>query len=466
MSSWFEPLRIGRGPARLEVTTVPPASPGAAPRLAAASGSVLNPTLRIRTGQQLDFDVTNRLAEETTIHWHGLVVDWNDDGHPRHPIPPGGSRRYSFPMINRGGLYWYHPHPHGHTAEQVYRGVAGMLVVEDHDDDALRASLGLGDGPAEIVAVIRDERGYDPQPLSYVPTPAQRVMGYQGDTLTVNGEAGMRRVVSPGWVRLRLLNGSNARTLLLGFASDGGGPPPVFLVGTDGGLLERPVPLGRIFLGSAERVDVAVDASAFAGAAIRLRSHPFDPMHQEGGGHGHHAPEDSGAVDLLSLAVTAGPPRPGSLPARLSTLPPAAGDAPVREWVLSFDPEAARWLISGRTYDPDDPIRIPPRPEVWHILNTYGSMPHPMHLHGSAFRVLGRTGSPPQVSGLAVDDRGRVATDFGAKDTVLAWPGERLRIAVDFRHPFPGEQRLLYHCHILEHEDNGMMADLLITGTP
>jgi suppressor of ftsI/bilirubin oxidase len=461
--TWFGAVDLIPGqPTRIAITALDRSEEEDAARLAAivatAAGSIANPTLRTRTGQQLDVEVSNRLGEDTTIHWHGLVVDWNQDGHPRHHIAPGDSRAYSFPVLNRGSLYWYHPHPHGRTASQVYRGVAGMLVVTDPEDDAVRSSLGVDGGPNEIVAMIRSE-----SPLRAAGE--ARGSAAPGDVLTVNGEVGTRWQVDPGWIRLRLLNGSNSRILLLGCESDSDGPVPTYLLGTDGGLLEAPLAIEKVFLAPGERLDLALDAGNRQGETIRIISHPLDPL-RDAPGHGGHEGHGSGGsdvvVEMATLEIGPGPARPGLLPPRLSSLPPPDETAPVRRWDIELDSHTGAWLIAWNTYDPDRPFRIPARPELWELASSERSMPHPMHLHGAGFRVVRREGSPDDVVRHAVDARGRLPTDLGVKDTVLVWPGETVRIAVDLRHPFDAEQHLLYHCHILEHEDAGMMADLLI----
>ena len=155
------------------------------------------------------------------------------------------------------------------------------------------------------------------------------------------------------------------------------------------------------------------------------------------------------------------------VPEALSEVPePDLGGASVRHVTLSAETEGheTRWLIDGRTYDPHEYPIVARRGEmeIWEIRNEERSMPHPMHLHAFRFRVLHRTGSPEQVSRLVVDGQGRTATDLGWKDTVLVWPGETVKIAVDFSHGFEGEQLYLFHCHILEHEDSGMMVNVRV----
>jgi blue copper oxidase len=296
--------------------------------------------------------------------------------------------------------------------------------------------------------------------------------------------------------RFRLLNGSNARTYRLAFLRSGSEAPLTYqVVGTDGGLLDRPRPATEVFLAPGERVDVLLDLTGFeAGEVVALKSLAFDPMHREdemggedvgeahGMGHGHaptgeHAgmgaarlPSGAGFY-VLRLAVVERVSFGASVPASLSAMAPThTSGANARRVTLSVETDVSgggammRWLIDRRTYDVDEYPIVVNRgsTEVWEIRNEERSMPHPMHLHGFQFRVLERTGSPEQVRDLVVDERGRTVTDLGWKDTVLVWPGETVSIAVDFSHGFEGEQLYLFHCHILEHEDAGMMLNFKV----
>jgi suppressor of ftsI/bilirubin oxidase len=218
------------------------------------------------------------------------------------------------------------------------------------------------------------------------------------------------------------------------------------------------------------------------GGAAVLETRAFDPMHFDPPGgpakppaeaataHAMPAPRagsppsagepwpEGGARRLLTLEVRDKAAWRGALPARLSALaaPPVEG-ARERAFRLGF--AKGRWRINDRVYAPDEtPVEVARgATEIWLLRNYHTSMPHAMHLHGFQFRVLERETSPEQVARLAVDDRGRLATDLGAKDTVLVWPGESVRVAIDFRHPFPDAQTYLFHCHNLEHEDAAMM---------
>src|SRR5215210_5619339 len=255
----------------------------------------VNPTFRVRTGAQFSAEFANDLDEETTVHWHGLHVDWQMDGHPFRPVAPGSIYRYAFPVQDRGGTYWYHPHPHGGTARQTYSGLAGFFLVEDEDqqslDEALDLRLGETDIPLLIQDKVLDEGGNFLYELDTMPME----MGYEGDVVLVNLTPTPYQEVSTRIYRFRLLNGSNARTYRIAFSTAGEEELlPYQVIGTDGGLLDRPREVSEVFLSPAERVDVLLDLSNFeVGEEIVLRSLPFDPMHHE------HEMEMGGSMDHM-----------------------------------------------------------------------------------------------------------------------------------------------------------------------
>ena len=184
-------------------------------------------------------------------------------------------------------------------------------------------------------------------------------------------------------------------------------------------------------------------------------------MHTEAASHQAGAEKslpDGSPMQLLQFRVRdAATPISPALPSRLSAMPPAAQAADVRALRLGF--AKGRWRINDRVFEMDaTPIVVSRETsEIWLIRNYYASMPHAMHLHGFHFRVIERETSPAQLAPLVAGDGGRLATDLGWKDTVLVWPGESVRVAVDFHHPFAGDQIYMFHCHNLEHEDGGMM---------
>lgn len=469
-----------------------------------------NPILVLQKGQEFRARLVNRLDEPTIIHWHGVDTDWRQAGHPSYAIAPGGQYDYAFPVTNRAGTYWYHPHPHGLTAKQSYLGLASFFLVRDAEDEALSRELDLTLGVTDIPIVLQDKRFDAHGGLVYAPGKDDLLMGYLGTEVLANGARQPSLSASTRIYRLRLLNGCTARIFNLRFLR-GGRPLPFALIGNDGGLLDAPRTLDAVFLAPGERVELLLDLRGLkSGEEVTLSNAAFDSMHNEdmggmegmshgavrgaaaaagAGGHGGHTaapppaagehaghaplpaapPLDEGAAySILRLRVDREAAYDRKVPARLSSLStaaPASGGGAPRRFDLALDRHRNLWTIAGLTFDMNAaPIVVERRaPEAWEFSGARDGMPHPMHLHGYFFRVAARRGSPQQVVSRAVDAAGRLATDLGLKDTVLIWPGESVTVVTDFSSPaYAGEQTFLLHCHNLEHEDQGMMLNVRV----
>ncbi|MDO9401122.1 MAG: multicopper oxidase domain-containing protein [Polaromonas sp.] len=436
-----------------------------------------NPILRIESGARFTASLDNALREPTIIHWHGLHTPAAMDGHPASTIAPGGRYDYDFTVRNRGGTYWYHTHAHELTAEQAYHGLASFFLVDDDDQRRLAKALDLQLGVTDLPLVIQDKQ-FDAQgKLLYKPDAHEAMMGWLGDIVLANLTPNAVQAVTPRTYRLRLLNGSNSRIYRLAFVKDNTALN-FTVIGTDGGLIERPETVSEAFLAPGERLDVLFDAGqAQPGEDIFLRSLAFDAMENEGpaggmGGMGMGrmmASMSSSRLPLgaefnvLKLSVTAGERVVAKLPATLSQVKPIpTTGAAQRKIELSMG--QMRFLINGRTFRMDEIAFDVKRGavEIWNISNPTLGMPHPMHIHGFSFQVLERIGSPPQVAATARFGQGRTVSDLGWKDTVLVWPGETVRVAIDFAHDYPGDQTYVFHCHNLEHEDGGMMINFRV----
>ena len=421
------------------------------------NGSFPGPTLRIARGETARILLENELPEETILHWHGLNVPEVADGHPRFAIRPGETYRYEFDVRDRAGLYWYHPHTHGRTAPQTYKGMAGLLIVEDEEEEALQ----LPRDEYEIPLVLQDKRLGTAGSLEYEAAMGPDVMlGYLGDTAFANGVTDSFVEVTRSTYRLRILNASNARIFDLGLSTGDG----MMLLGTDGGLLEEPVALDRIMMGTGERADLLVDFSRFSpGDRVILRSLPFQIPGMMGMGMGRGGPgmgrgrgmmgglPQGAGMDLVEFVVTGGPRNEGGpLPSRLSRIqgPQVAADTRQREF--RFSSMMMQHTINGRAFELDRiDQRVPRgRTEVWSIWND-SELPHPVHIHVGQFRVVSRTGGRNRL----------MPWERGLKDTVLVLPGERVDVAVRFDH-YTGV--FLLHCHNLEHEDMGMMTNFSV----
>jgi suppressor of ftsI/bilirubin oxidase len=436
--------------------------------------TLLNPVLRVRTGAQLRIKFWNALEETSIIHWHGLKVDSNNDGHPHYAVPGGATYDYTFTVANRAATYWYHPHPHYLTGKQVYLGLAGLFIVEDDEELALQKALDLRFGVTDVPLVIQDRKLDEQGRLVFAPTREERFHGHFGNEVLVNLTPRPHFHAETRIHRFRILNGSNARVYRLAFRH-GEKLLDYHVIGGDGGQLDRPYTVTEAFLAPAERMDVLLDLGAAAvGDAVTLVSLPFDAMHLETGGtqtaqgeHAHHAMHDGvpdGAeLALLKILIRAKTAYDRTVPQVLSRIEPAP-ESPFSPRLILLDQSKMAWRINRASYDMTSTPIVVRRDtvEAWDIRNFQPSMPHPMHIHGFQFRVLSREGSPEQQRRLAVTATGLAATDLGWKDTVLTWPGETVRIVTDFSHPFLGDQVYMVHCHNLEHEDGGMMLNLRV----
>ena len=442
---------------------------GSAESIQALSGSYLGPIFRVRKGQHIQVRLKNELPDPTTIHWHGLRIPEEMDGHPRYAIAPGASYEYDFPVINRAGTYWFHPHPHQLTGPQVYYGLAGLFIVSDEEEDA----LDLPSGEYDIPLVIQD-RTFDSQNQMVYPANGMmdQMIGFLGDTILVNGAPNANLDVKASAYRLRLLNGSNSRIYKLAW-QDG---TPLTVIATDGGLLEKPMTRGYITLGPGERVELWADFSRQKeGSEMRLVSLPFSDFGGEmmGGMMGGSSLPNGAPLDILRLKIGEKGAEVTPLPPRLSMIErhnvkDAVNQNNPRSFTLAM--QGMVNTINDRVFEMDavarDEIVRLGDLELWGFANLEGGMgmgmmnmemPHPMHIHGVQFQVIGRQIARGYESAYQELSAGFV--DDGWKDTVLVTPGEKVQLLVRFEN-YVGTY--LYHCHNLEHEDAGMMRNYKI----
>jgi len=419
----------------------------------------LGPIFNVQTGQTIRIHFTNELPESSIVHWHGLHVPVAADGHPRLVIDTGETYVYDFTVADRAGKYWYHPHPHGRTGTQVYAGMAGLFIIHDENE----AALGLPSGEYDLPIVLQDRIFNAENQLVYGGRGMMdQMMGFLGDQLLINGQADFSLSVETRPYRLRLLNGSNSRIYKLAW-DDG---TPLTVIGTDGGLLEKPVEKEYITLAPAQRIELWVDFSGDeVGTERNLVNLPFNAY---GGTNGYR---------VMPVKVEKEVQVAATLPENLSTITPhdttqAVNRRSPRTFELAMG-AGMRWSLNGRTFEmeavADDEIVKLGDLEIWEFANLAGggmgmgmmneSLPHPMHVHGLQYQIVERE----------IDSSGRNTwetlkdgfVDEGWHDTVLVLPGERVKIALKFE-DFTG--LYLYHCHNLEHEDMGMMRNYRVDG--
>ena len=403
------PFVLSAAPGRVDLGDGRPANAWA------YNGSLPGPTLRIARGQSTAVRLDNGLPEPSITHWHGLVVNTVNDGHPEYAVGPGSSYGYAFPVLQRAALNWYHPHPHMLTGKQVALGLAGGFIVTDAEEQA----LGLPGGKYEVPLILRDATVDSAGNLLYKP----RSGGYLGNIPLVNGTREPYLDVDTALYRFRVLGGSNSRIFRLALSSTA----PFVLIGNDGGLLRAAVPTYTVDVSPGERFDLLVD----------LRQVPVGTK--------------VGLVDklsgwtLLELRVTQQVSVPATIPTTLSTIPTLANPVVTRQF--SFDGMSK---INGLEYAHGRvDFQVPwGQVERWRF-TTSGNAPHPVHVHGAAFQVVSRTGG-----------RGRLFPwESGWKDTVLLADRETVEVLVRFN-AYRG--MYLLHCHKLEHEDMGMMSNFVV----
>jgi FtsP/CotA-like multicopper oxidase with cupredoxin domain len=434
--------------------------PGVSTPTIGINGPYLGPTVRCRAGDRVTLRVTNGLAEPTALHWHGLHIPARYDGGPHQVVEPGGVWTPSFEIKQKASLCWYHSHQMGRTGEQILRGMAGLFLIEDEES----RSLGLPSeyGVDDIPLVIQDRRFNRDGSFGYLSAMHDVMMGYKGNVILVNGTVDPHLTLRRQRTRLRILNASNSRIYTLG-RDDG---KDLIIIGSDGGLLERPVRQRRVRLGPAERIELLADAEP--GQSFRLMSYPdraagggMGPGMMMGGMAGNT--ETFPIVELragkLEASDTALPERPARVPAWTE-----AQAARTRTFSLDMGMMGMGMMmgmgrrgmggmmgINGRPMDMGRiDVQVPLGSiEIWEIENA-SPLAHPFHIHDVQFRVLDREGEPP------------LAHERGLKDTVLVDPGSAVRVIAEFADFADPKHPYMYHCHVLEHEDAGMMGQFVV----
>ena len=464
------------------------------------NGNLLGPALQLKQGEEATIDIHNRLAEETTVHWHGLEVPGAVDGGPQGVIAAGGSRTVTFTPTQRAATCWFHPHQHGKTGRQVAMGLAGLVLISDAESEKLLLpkQWGIDDVPV----IVQDKKFTSAGEIDYQLDIMSAAVGWFGDTLLTNGALYPEHAAPRGWLRLRLLNGCNARSL--NFATSD--KRPMYVVASDGGLLAEPVKVNALPVLMGERFEVLVDTTD---------GKPFDlitlPVNQMGMAIApFDRPQPVLRVQPLTIQAS------GKLPDVLAAMPalPSLQGLTQRTLQLSMDPmldmmgmqalmqkygdQAMSGMdhgmmmnhgemgnmnnmnhgdmgsmnhggtaqmkhgnkafdfhnanrINGKAFDMNVPLFAAAKGqyERWVISGKGDMMLHPFHIHGTQFRILSENGKAP------------APHRSGWKDTVRV-EGDVSEVLVKFDHDAPKEHAYMAHCHLLEHEDTGMMLGFTV----
>lgn len=399
------------------------------------NGAFLGPTIRAERGEQVAFEIDNQLPEATSVHWHGMHLPAAMDGGPHQMIEQGETWRPTWTIDQPASTLWYHPHPHGETEKHVYLGLAGMFILDD--DASLTADLPSEYGVDDLPLIVQD-KSFDRNGRLELSNDGSEP-GMLGDTVMVNGTVGAYQEVTTERVRLRLLNGSTARTYTFEMPDR-----PMTLVATDGGFLDAPVEMDQVRLAPGERAEVVV--SFDAGETVRLHSSKTNLG-------GIVVPATSGGNDEFDVLEFRAADRltPSPEPSWPQAADAVADELHEDEASVTRDFVLNTREINGQKMDMnriDEVVHVGDT-EVWEVRSTQ-PIPHSFHIHDVQFRVLSINGQapPPELA--------------GPKDTVYLNPNVTYRLLVRFEDYADPTMPYMYHCHMLLHEDEGMMGQFVV----
>lgn len=403
----------------------------------------LGPTLRMRRGSTVAATVANATDVPISTHWHGLNVPSPADGGSHHSmIAPDATWNATLPVRQPAATLWYHTHVHGRTAPDQWAGLAGALIVDDDDADAL--GLPSDPGVDDLVLILQDKRFGSNGRAIYEPNMMDIMHGYVGDVVLANGQLAPRAAVPAGPVRLRLINAATSARHVIAF------PRPTVLIGVDQGLLPKPVEVGEVSIAPGERVEVVVDMGDGGEAAVTVAASSLDGGMMRGGMMDRSGSGDS--HPLIQLVADSDRPARGRVPERLTDdLPPLPQPTSTRRFALGMGMGMGgmrgmggmKMTINGKPFEPDRIDFTAGRGtlERWRVESRM--MAHPFHAHGVKFRIP----DPQRPEETGWKD---VAVVRGTRDLLVS-----IDAATERDIPF------MFHCHILEHEDAGMMGQFL-----
>jgi len=445
----------------------------------------LPPIIRAKRNDVMTLNITNNLVpietekreakegeagetenEITTVHWHGFKIPGPQDGGPDFPVNAGESKQYNFTMLQPAAPLWFHPHPFHKTGNQVYQGLAGVFLLSDDITKKLEDDKQLPSGKYDIPLLVQDRRFAEEKDgirkLVYMGGPTDH-NGMLAHIQLVNGAQLPKLEVETRQYRFRLYSVGNARTYIFSLSNNA----PFTIVGTDGGLLDKPVEVTSVTLSAAERAEIIVDFSKYAvGDKVMLISKAFNgsplmpllvPRMRHGGipeGVINALPVDGSYADIMRFDITTQATDDISLYTALPDYADinkdrlTAKDATkTRKFVMEMTSEL-HFTINGKVVELgriDEYVKLSEGDtEIWSIENRSGSA-HPFHAHAIQWQVLSRNGEPA------------TGMELGWKDTVYLRPGETVDLIGRFD-PVVNYGDYMYHCHMLEHEDAGMMG--------
>lgn len=413
------------------------------------NGTYLGPTLLMNQGDSVAINVTNNLNETTTMHWHGMHVPAWTDGGPHTEIPAGTTWQIGYKVMNPASTNWYHPHTHMSTGNQVYMGLAGMLIVKDTVEAQLNLprTYGTDDFP-----LVLQDRSFNSNGTFFIEGLA--------DSMFVNGTPHPYLDCPAQVVRLRLLNGSNVRTYNIGFSDN----RSFYVIASDGGLLAQPYLTNRLLITNGERYEILLDLTNSQGNTFNLMSYASQFAGNEPGGSGMmngNSPLNGVDFGIMQLNVVAPTGNPVTqVPASLITVNPLqAVNANLTRYKsidgMGMFTNMANFSFNNTPFNMmfiNDTIVLNDT-EIWQFTNN-SNLAHPIHIHDIEFYVLSRNGNAPP------------AYEGGLKDVFYIKPNDVVRVIAKFEDFADDTVPYMYHCHNLMHEDNGMMAQFIVVSSP
>jgi blue copper oxidase len=418
------------------------------------NGKIWGPTMFINKGDVVHMNVTNKLNDSTTIHWHGMHLPAVMDGGPHQVIPPNTTWQPFWTVKNDAATYWYHPHLHEMTEEQMTKGIGGLLIVRDEVESSLALPRSYGVDDIPLVLTDRD-----------INTSNQFTVVPYGDSMLTNMTLRAQYNVPAQVIRFRVLNGAVERSYNLGF-SDG---RTFYIITSDGGLLNAPVAKTKYLIHAGERIEILVNCAGESGKSIDLKAYnstlaqnvPGGDFFPNGPFANYLARKDFNILHINIVAQTSNPVT--SIPTALRTVTPipAANSELTRNLTISDSTiagvQGATFLLNHKLFDINYNNYAVPlnQTEIWEISNS-GNFGHPFHIHDVEFNILSVNGVAPDAAQAGWKDVVFVPAISGGTPSVVKFIAKFDDYA-DALHPF------MFHCHIALHEDEGMMGQFIVT---
>jgi len=393
----------------------------------AINSTYLGPTLLIQNGDKVSINYTNDLGESVTMHGHGMHVPPSMDGTAHQPIAPGTTWSAVYTVKQKACTNWYHPHTMNKTAQHVYKGLAGLIIIED--DESRNLDLPKRYGIDDIPLVLQDRNISNGQ-IDYDPNMMDIMHGYIGDTFIANGAIEPVLDVEAKEIRFRILNGSNSTVYELGF-SDGRNFKQI---ATDNAFWESPVEMKRLILSPAERAEIVIDLTTALNQNIVFKEFRHNKT-------------------FVTVNINKSATLSTTLPNTLTTLERLDPSTVVRTRPFVLSGMMGSFKINGKSMDIDVINETVPLNdiEVWEISNDM-MVDHNFHIHATHFMLIERNGSNANVA----------ANENGYKDVVYIPSGESVKFIVKMTDYTDTNIPYMYHCHFLEHEDAGMMGQFAV----